>query len=1778
MPGRYDVRMDLAQSYTLQTQLHETPAVRIFRGFRKSDGKSIVAKVLRDEYPSALHLARLRHEHEIVQSLDVPGVIRTLGLERSGNGLGLILEDAGDRSLDRWLRAGNLDLLQSLEIACGLVRTVAAVHDRGIVHKDLKPPHLFLDPDDPGKVTLVDFGIATRLTQERLTATAVGKLEGSLPYIAPEQTGRMNRVTDRRSDLYSVGVVLYELFTGRRPFTTNDALELVHCHLARVPEAPRAVNPHLPEVLSDIILKLLSKVAEDRYQSASGLLRDLEHSREQVQLHGTVTRFPLAEQDATGELKLPQKLYGREADLDQLVRSFRRVQRGASEFVLIAGHSGIGKSALVHELHRHLTAGGYFASGKFEYLNRSVPYAAITQACRALVQADLARPASELEERKQQLQRALGGAAQVMIDLVPELELVLGPQPAVPELAPQEAQHRLERVFQCFLAVFAEPGRPVVLFFDDLQWADNASLRLIQLALSAKELQGLQVLGAYRDNEVDPTHPLMLARDDAEKGGVHLHELTIKPLTEGDIGNYVADTLGQDSVSVQPLARVLVEKTRGNPFFLGQFLTTLAADGTLRFDGRRWRWEIEAVSNALATDNVVDFMLGKLGRLASGPQQLLQLAACIGHEFDSETLACVSGHSPKELESQLWAALSEGLLVPLDGNYRYGLTGSEDTPSVNARFRFLHDRVQQAAYQQLDDNQRRRAHLKIGRMLLKQDGQTVGSRLFDIVDHMNRGTALITDDQELRRLAHLNLEAGRQARSAAAAGAAAHYLATSIRLFGEDGWSIDYEATFAAHRLKAECDYLNGSIDEALAVLETGESRARTKLDRIPIRNIRTELLTNVGRLLDAVSNSVETIRQLGESVPAPDDPAALGAAIGAEFGAFQQERGDREIASFADLPEMEDPEHLALMETYAKTIPAAFQSVQELMVVIVCKAARLQLRHGRAPSTPFFHNQYGLVHSIITGDHATGFAFGQMGVHLADRVNRPEFAVTPHFIFGGFLAYWREPLEVCIEHLRTALRLGLEVGDAGYTGYAAGFIPTYQFYGGEPLEAVRTALPAYQALVERTDDLLNQGFLLALQQTVAALQGRTSAPDRLDDEGFEESTFEANQPPPVLAFYGAAKATVRFLGGKYAEALRATEEFHPLPNVLYVPEYQLFHALALAQEARVASSSEQGKLLERLREDLDTIVKCAEVGPAYFAQRASLVRAELWALEGKVLEALGEYDAAIDQARARGFIHHQALASELCARFLLTQGRTRIARPYLNEARYAYERWGARAKMQQLDDEFGHLLGTAARDDAMLATRPTSHGTTSTTVGLAHLDLATVVHTTETIATELVFETVLERLMRSLIENAGAQRGLLLLDENGTLHQVASMSVGPDQVRVGMSLPLDEVTECSLGVVRYVARTLQPIVLNDGVSDGRFRDDPYFDRDQPKSVLCVPMVHRGRSRGVLYLENNAAAGAFTPDRVQLLQFVATQAAAAVENARLYGELKTTTSRLEETNATLESQVAARTAQLQQTLSELWSEMDLARKIQTVLLPTNGRYADYEIAATMMPADSVGGDYYDVIDTADGCWVMVGDVSGHGVSAGLVMMMIQTAIRTLVSTALPGEGPSPAVALSQVNAAVRSNLERVGKGQYMTITALQLHGPTVKFSGLHLDMLVYRAKTQSVERVPTRGIWLGLVADASELLDDETLRLEPGDVLLLYTDGLTELRTPTGLLGTEAVLERFREVAVATTLPAGIVKGVLEITDGKNSQDDVTVMAIRYSPERSSMRAPRENN
>jgi PAS domain S-box-containing protein len=1385
----------------------------------------------------------------------------------------LVFEDPGGESLDRVLERTSgqpLDLTYCLHIAIGIATALGAIHRNGFIHKDIKPANVLVDFDD--KVWLTGFGMASRLPHDIQAPAPPEIIAGTLAYMAPEQTGRMNSSIDSRSDLYSLGVTLYQMLTGELPFVAADAMEWIHCHIARLPTPPRD-RATVPELLSSLIMKLLAKNAEERYQTAAGLESDLRLCLEEWRLHGRIDPFPLGARDVSDRLLIPKKLYGREREIDALLTTFERVvTHGAPELVLVSGYSGVGKSSVVNELHKVLVPPrGLFASGKFDQYKRDIPYETLAQAFQTLVRQILIKSEDEVSRWRSVLAEAVGSNGQLIVNLIPEVEVLIGKQPPVPDLPPQDAQNRFQLVLRRFLSEFARPEHPLALFLDDLQWLDAATLELLEQLITDPEVRYLMLVGAYRDNEVSLSHPLTRTLKAIRNANVRVQEILLVPLQIDDVDSLVADALHCRPERGQPFARLVHEKTGGNPFFAIQFLTALADDGLLSFDpvAQSWQWDIDAIRAKSHTDNVVDLMAGKVKRLSATTQEALKHLACLGSLAEIATLALVDGKTGEEMDSAFFEAVHAGLVFRHEYSYQ-----------------FLHDRIQEAAYSLIPEAHRAEVHLRIGRTLLGgMTADKLAEHLFDVANQFNRGAARLIGPDEKGQVAMIDLRAGRKAKASAAYVSARAYFSAGMGLLDETDWDSQYELTFNLWLERAECELLTGSFEKAeqliVELLQHGES----KVDKAAVYHLKVQLHIVEGEYPQAVDSALACLRLFGIDLPA--HPAFE--QVQAEYETVWQVLDGRPIESLADLPLMTDPELQAVMQVFSVlTVPAYFTDLH-FYCLQVCHMVKMSMQHGTSPASAPAYAFWGVVLGQVFHRYRDAHRFAKLA---CDLVEKHGFIASRAKVYVSMatVAFWTQPIATAIDFARATSRAAIETGDLTFACYGMFHSVTGLLLRNDPLDAVwresEMALDfARQAKYGDAVDIIG-----SQQRFIATMQGRTATFSTFSDAQFDEARFEAQLTGERMAlmtcWYWILKLKARFLSGDYAEALAAADKAKPLLSAatsqIQLLDYFYYAALTVAACYENASADQQQEWWELLTAHLEQLREWAENYPPTFADKYALVLAEVARLEGRDADAMHSYERAIQSARENGFVQNEGLSYEVAAQFYSARSFETIAHAYLCNARNCYGRWGAVGKVKQLDVRYPHLHDP--RGPASLAV----------TLGVraAQLDVETVVKASQTLSSEIVLSRLIENLMRTALEHAGAERCLLILlradepiiqAEAVTVHGVVKATVRHAAVT---SADLPE------SVLHYVTRTRERVVLDDASVRDFYSEDEYIRLRRPRSVLCLPVVKQTKLVGALYLENNLTPRAFTSDRVAVLEFLASQAAISLENANLYSDLQ----------------------------------------------------------------------------------------------------------------------------------------------------------------------------------------------------------------------------------------------------------------------------------------------
>ncbi|MGF6935488.1 PAS domain S-box-containing protein [Paraburkholderia sp. UCT70] len=1453
---------------------------RVFcRGRRPGDGDGgddvLIARPAA-EHPPPASFDRLAHEFGLKDELDGGWAVRPLELVREGGRTLLVLEDPGGEPLAQLLGAP-MEVGRVLRLAIGIAAALGKLHQRGLVHKDLKPAHILVNCAD-GQARLTGFGLASRLPRERQAPAPPETIAGTLAYMAPEQTGRMNRSIDSRSDLYSFGVTLYQMLTGALPFTAADPMEWVHCHIARQPVPPNERVERIPVPVSQIVMKLLAKTAEARYQTAAGVERDLQHCLAEWERQHRIDDFPLGEHDTPDWLLIPEKLYGRAREIETLLASFDRVVKGgAPELILVSGYSGIGKSALVHELHKVLVPPrGLFASGKFDQYKRDIPYSTLVQAFQSLVRPLLGKSDTELASWRDALLEALGPNARLMTDLIAELKLIIGDPPPIPELEPQQAQSRFQLVLRRFIGVFARPEHPLALFLDDLQWLDAATLDLLEDLLTCSDLQHLMLIGAYRDNEVDVTHPLMVKLQAIRIEGAKIDEIRLSPLARQHIEQLIVDALHGEPDRAAPLAQLVHEKTAGNPFFVIQFLHALADEDLLTFDydAACWSWHLDRIYAKSYTENVVDLMVGKLIRLPAETQQALQLLACLGNTAAIAMLAIVLGTSEEQVHAALWPAVREELIERLEGSYR-----------------FIHDRVEEAAYSLIPEAFRAEAHLRIGRLLAAHTPP--GKReeaIFDVVSQLNRGAALITDQEERDQLAEFNLIAGKRAKGATAYAAALAYLVAGVAQLAEDCWARRHELIFALELNRAECEFLTGQLSVAEERLAALSNRATTTVEQAIVACLRMDVCTTRDQSGRAVAVCLDYLRRVGIECSAHPKEEE----VRREYERIWSLLRGRTIEELIDLPRMEDPASLATVEVLTKVLPPALFTDANLASLTICKAVSVSLEGGNCDASCFAYVQLSKIAGPCFGDYQAGFRFGQLGYELVERRGLKRFEASTYLCFSLFVVRWTKHVRACRDLLRRAFEAANRIGDLTHGAYTCSLLNSDLLFAGEPLPAVQGEAEHGLAFAEKARFGLSIDLITTQLALVRTLRGLTPKFGCFDDGQFAELRTEnhlSSNPALAIAacWYWIRKLQARYMASDYAAAVDATSKAQPLlwTSVSFFEEadYHFYGALARAAYwdcGDAARASDRQQHLDAVAAHHRQLEVWAENGPENFENCAALVGAEIARLEGRGLDAELLYEKAIRSAQANGFVHNEALANELAGRFYAARGLEKIAGLYLQDARYCYLRWGAEGKVRQLEEKYPHL-GTEA-------SAPSGTGTIGTPV--EHLDLATVIKVSQAVSGEIVLEKLIDTLMRTAIEQAGAERGLLILPRSGEQHIAAEATTRVDSTHVELCDVPVSTAVLPESVLYHVLRTRESLVLDDAALEPSFAGDPYIGQRRARSVLCLPLMNQARLIGALYLENNLTTRVFAPARIAVLRLLASQAATSLENTRLYRDLE----------------------------------------------------------------------------------------------------------------------------------------------------------------------------------------------------------------------------------------------------------------------------------------------
>lgn len=1525
---------------------------RLHRGVRLLDQIAVTLKILDPNQVDLVSLQTLHYEAELSQKLQIPGVPLVFSLEGVDVELAccapvLVLETLSGESLQRLFDRASQgtdgcsflfqDIHEILALALSLVETLGYLHEHDVLHRSLTSSNVFWDSKTK-TVQLLNVGLSPLLDLGQLSPARSKLLKTVLPYLSPEQTEGINRPVDARSDFYGLGVVLYELLTGSPPFMSRDPIELVHYHLACQPMPPHTVNHLVPIGLSGLVLKLLAKTPDDRYQSAYGLRHDLRYCQEQLEALGTIPTFGLGAHDRSIQLNIPQTLHGRSDGMQRLLGQLDYSRQGHATLSLVSGNSGVGKSFLIRLVGTSVgRSTGYFVVGKCDELRQEIPHNGLIQALRQLVQQVLTESDDRIAGWRTRLQRAMGHLGQILIDVIPEIELILGAQPTVPPLGAVESQNRFNLVLQEFIRVFAQCDRPLVVILDDLQWADTALLNLIEQLLCNLQDQALCLIGTYRPREVGLSFETF--RSALADRAI---EITLGPLTMAETTQVIADALELSLADVDGLGQLVFQWTQGNPLFVHQLLTFLWREDLLTFDFDlgRWQWDLDRISKQGVSDDVVDLMVEKIRRLPPDTQKLLKIASCIGTEFEVQVVASLSVQSVAWVNHQLSYAVMDGMILQVPSQIK----------SMEL-MRFLHDRLQQAAYSLIDLTEQQALHWQVGQIGLelmldsRQDDQ-----LFNVVHQLNTGRTRIQTAAEQWQLAHLNLGACKKAKAAAAYALALHYCQTGWSLLSPDPWSPDYDVAFDLAKERAECHYLCGHLDQAQREFRDLLDRARTPAERAELYTIQMVLCITQSRQEEAIELGFKGLALLGVVLPLHPTEADVLAdlhriTLSLETHGITAENfveNPTLLDRLAVLNVLDDSDQLNALKLLQYLAAAAVTTQILVYQVAICRMVQISLTHGHSSYAAYAYVAYGTILSASQRNVLAGCAFGQLALLVGGRFHR--LSGVTQFSYWGLIAHWKHPFPLCQSNLKAAFRSCCETGEFLYALYVQVVMSDVAIMGGVSLLDVADQLQEFERFAQhrqyqvlQQDARIKQLFIRSFQslspgaaqegtaQELAGL-GTNTTSESLDwDDPSLTELLHSTAASTTLSRYYIYKLQWLYHSGQYGLAREVADLSETMVGSHYgtaiVIEHYFYQAIALiacrlSEPDAVLSPEEMQSDWAILQRNCDYLQEAATYCVENFGTRLCILEAEMARLSGTDDRRITDYyDRAIVLCHRYQSPHLEGLTAELAAQYHFAQGRLRLAQHYLRDACQAFSLWGATVKVRDLRRQ----LSEWQEDDPAVIQSETTNWKGLALPRLVRemvqpiqvsLDWMTVLKASQTLSSEIVFSSLMEKLMRILIENAGAQRGLLV-NRHPVTHQFAIDAIGRvdrDQINISVH-ETDDLCEhlLPLSLITYVERTHQTIVLDYALQDDQFGRDPYVQHYGTKSVLCFPILSQGKLSSILYLENNLAIGAFTDDRLEVLKLLTAQVAISIENARLYGNLTHSRQEVEQKNQDLKT-------------------------------------------------------------------------------------------------------------------------------------------------------------------------------------------------------------------------------------------------------------------------------
>lgn len=1656
------------EGYTHLELVSENSKTLIYRAFCTKSNKQVILKVLSHDYANATKIYLFKKEYEILTNIHSSYVIKPIELLYSGPMPIMVLEDIGGISLKEYCYSNTFHdestLHEKLHIAIKITEAIADIHKFNYIHKDINPSNIIYNKKTD-VLQIVDFGLATNVRSEQYDTSTNILLQGTLAYISPEQTGRMNRNLDYRTDFYSLGITLYELFSGKLPFYGNSTREWVYCHVAKKHEPLYESNPNFANSLSHIVDKLLSKTVELRYQSAHGILTDLRLAHIDLENTGTIQEFEIGLTDFSQLFELPQKIYGRETEISQIFSAFEELEIWKTELVLVHGYSGIGKTTLVGELFKPvIEKNGFFISGKFEEFKTNTPYYAFIQAFSGFVQYILAENDETIQEWKQIFTDELAENAQLIINVIPDLEKIIGTQATVGELAAVESQNRFIVTFLKFVQCIARNTPSLVLFLDDVQSADAASLEMIKNILADTNSDSIMIIVSYRSHEISRVQGFETIIQKIEEAGVKTYNIPVKELTIDHITLFLQDVFSAKTKDIREFTELCMDKTHGNPFFLREFLQDLFHKGYIILDEKKgeWSWNINLIRTTAITENVAEILSQRIRGLQAQVQKILLQASCIGNRFDLQTLSIINKQPYKEISLALHEILQAGFIQPTDQSFNDMFV---QTPE-NSIYRFNHERIMSSAYAMVDETIKQKNHFEIGSYLLNNlMPKQIDDNIFAIIEHCNKG-AKFFPEQEYQRILELNIAAADKAKKSAAFSVTMLYLKEALNFLPSSIWQKDYSFALHFYTLCAEATYLNGLYSEMDDFSNIIFKNHVNITDLLWLYEIRILAYQAQHQQNNAIDEGFLFLKKLGFRMSKTAGiPSLLNQLIATNLLIMRYDS-----KKIVDLPTIKNKRIQAAMHIMGVLTHPLYDTNPTLFAIVIFKLVRLSLRYGAAPISPLAYMMYGMLTNVMLGKPQKGYEYGNIGLQLLQKLQAKRYWAETSVCYNLGVRIWKEPFKNSIDGLIDDFRISLETGDIGFAISSLATCTNYQFFAGQSLQTIMDTAQKYKRSLSHIPYQKGMKVMDMQLQAVYNLQNSPEHTDILTGEYFNEiEHFEKKETLSQVAGAYLLKMMIALYTNKttraYESLMLGRTYIQSLAGILHYAMFYVYESLIILQQYSFLQESEKKHALQKVKKNLKRIKTWSKSSFDNFGNKVALIEAEYARVTQDFKKASELYDKAITLAKEQNFLHEEALANEFAGKFWESQYKADFAAMYIYRAYKLYEIWGATVKVKSMQQEFEAYITLSNSHDKTITTHSTHESSSTSSSHATSIDVETVMEAAKTISQEIVLTSLFEKILTIIIEHACAEKGILLLQESNDTSKYIIEAQGileNNSVHVTHCNTIPTENNLPISVLRYVIRTQESLILHNAFKKGTFIRDEYIKKNNTKSIVVIPILHQSKLTGILYLENNQTSEVFNEQKIGVLSLLCMQAAISIENARLYNSL--------------EIKVAERTKEVVEQKEiiefknkEITDSIQYAKQIQAAILPQKTTFAQHftDFFILYKPKDIVSGDFYWFQSFENIKVLGVADCTGHGVPGGFMSMLGITLLNEIV---IKNQNFNTALILQKLRKEIVSALHQTGDlgeqrdGMDIALCIIDTKHMKVSYAGAFNSLYCLRAK------------------------------------------------------------------------------------------------------------------